>query len=52
MTLRYAVTVTADSTQALKNTAVIAPEGAATLQSSATIIVNGYTVQLPLLYKN
>jgi uncharacterized repeat protein (TIGR01451 family) len=52
MTLRYAVTVTADSTQALKNTAVIAPAGAATLQRSATIIVNGYTVQLPLLYKN
>jgi uncharacterized repeat protein (TIGR01451 family) len=50
--VHYAVTVTTNFTQALVNTAVIAPAGTSTLQRSATIIVNGYTVQLPLLYKS
>ena len=50
--VQYAVTVTTDVTQALVNTAVIAPGGASTLRRSATVIVNGYTVHLPLLYKN
>ena len=50
--LQYAVTVTTDSTQALVNTAIIAPVGASSIKRSATVIVNGYTLQLPLLYKN
>jgi uncharacterized repeat protein (TIGR01451 family) len=52
VTLRYAVTVTADSTQALVNTAAIVPVGATPFKRSATVIVNGYALQLPVLYKN
>jgi uncharacterized repeat protein (TIGR01451 family) len=52
VTLRYAVTVTADTTQALVNTAVIVSIGATPLKRSALIIVNGYALQLPVIYKN
>jgi uncharacterized repeat protein (TIGR01451 family) len=52
VTLRYAVTVTADSTQALVNTAAIVPVGATPLKRSAIVIVNGYLLHLPVLYKN
>lgn len=52
VTITCAVTVTADTTQAIVSTATIAPAGYAILTRSAAVIVNGYTVYLPLIYKN
>ncbi len=52
ITITYAVTVTANITQAIINTTTIAPVGYTLLTRSATIIVNGYQVYLPLSQKN
>jgi uncharacterized repeat protein (TIGR01451 family) len=52
ITITYAAVVATDVTQAIVNTATIAPADYTTLARSATIIVNGYVVYLPLIRKN
>lgn len=52
VTITYAVTVTANLTQAIINTATIAPAGYSSLTPSSAVIVNGYQTYLPMLMKN
>jgi uncharacterized repeat protein (TIGR01451 family) len=52
VTLTYAVTVSINTTQALINTATINPDIGSPFTRSATIVVNGLRVYLPLLLKN
>jgi uncharacterized repeat protein (TIGR01451 family) len=52
VTLTYAVTVSINTTQALINTATINPGIGSPFTRSATVVVNGWRVYLPLLLKN
>ncbi len=52
VTITYAVTVTANLTQAIISTVTIAPAGYEVLTRSTAIIVNGYQTFLPLIAKN
>ncbi|HEY4721918.1 MAG TPA: hypothetical protein VII92_08735, partial [Anaerolineae bacterium] len=52
VTLSYAVSVTAVQTRTINNTVVIDPGFIAPFARSATIIVNGLQVHLPLIFKN
>ena len=52
VTLSYAVSVTAVEAQAISNTVMIDPGFTTPFSRSATIILNGRQVYLPLIFKN
>jgi len=52
ITLTFAVTVSAVNTQAIQNIATLDPGIGAPFERSATIIVNGFQVYLPLVVRN
>ena len=51
ITLTYAVTVSSASTLTIKNIVVIEPASGPPFDRSATILVNPYTIYLPLVFK-
>jgi hypothetical protein len=52
ITLTFAVTVSAVNTQAITNIVIIDPGIGALFERSATIIVNGFRIYLPLVVRN
>jgi uncharacterized repeat protein (TIGR01451 family) len=51
ITLTFGVTITANTTQAIMNTAIVAVSGTLPFTRSAVVIVNGYATFLPVILK-
>ena len=51
VTLTYAVTVNSEETQVLTNSVVITAPRQPSLTRSATVIINGHTIYLPLVFR-
>jgi hypothetical protein len=51
VTLTYAVTVSSDQPQVVTNTAQIAAPGQPLITRSATVLINGHSVYLPLVVR-